>query len=120
MDESNKKQKQWSVNVKWAKCREPYKTELDGVATLWIEGQISNEELALELWMMWSKKRFAETVTKSPAIDPKMNGPVQEQIEILVEAMRMALQMESATPDERHQLLELSRSHGGRREELQR
>src|SRR4051812_23011604 len=111
--------KQWSERITWATCREPYQSELNGLAALWVQNQLSNAELALELWIMWSKKKFAESGTKSQAV-PSSNAQVQEQIEILVEAMRMAATRESTTPEERREFLENSRAHLGRREDLQR
>ena len=48
MDDSE--QRNWQKRFQWAKCREPYKTQLDTLASHWLEGALSNEELALELW----------------------------------------------------------------------
>lgn len=104
MDESG--EKNWSKRINWAACREPYKTELEALSTLWVEGQLTHGELALELWDMWSKKKFVETPTKTLAGVPLPD--VQTQMEILVDAMRNAAMYPTTTPEERRELLENS------------
>jgi hypothetical protein len=42
----------WSAPGGWAKCREPYKTQLDAIANGWIEGTKSHADAALELWTL--------------------------------------------------------------------
>ena len=49
----------WQKRVSRANCREPYKTALDTLASLWIEGAISDTELALELWKVHNDCRNA-------------------------------------------------------------
>ncbi|MBC7818254.1 MAG: hypothetical protein IAG10_15315 [Planctomycetaceae bacterium] len=101
-------QKQWSKRYTWAKCREPYKTELDALASLWIEGTLSNEELALELW------QFRDTLQASEAPSKTLAGTtlpdVHSDLEILVGAMISASLYPSTTEQERRALLEHSRN----------
>lgn len=104
--------KKWRKRVIWADCREPYKTELEALASMWIDGGLSHGELAIELWEMWSKKKFVEKATKTLAGVPLPD--VQGQMEILVEAMRMAAMYPTTTPEERRDLLENSRSLFGK------
>ena len=35
--------------VDWARCREPYRTELNTIGSHWIEGALGDEALAIEL-----------------------------------------------------------------------
>lgn len=111
-------EKNWSKRINWATCREPYKTELEAISTLWVEGQLTHGDLALELWDMWSKKKFVETATKTLAGVPLPD--VQLQMEILVEAMRKATIYPTTTPEERRELLENSRTLITRDEGLER
>ena len=110
MDESGGKQ--WGKRINWANCREPYKNELDTLASHWIEGAISNGELAIELWQMWSEVKF---VTEPSEGLPKIDlSDVQKQMGTLAEAM-LAINGLSpkTTPEERRRFLDRSREVDG-------
>ncbi len=62
--------KRWRKRISWARCREPFKTELNTLATHWIEGALSHEELALELWKHFAKcQERAEHNQVNPMLD---------------------------------------------------
>ena len=104
-------QKQWSRRYSWASCREPFKTEFDTLASLWIEGQLSNEVLALELWQLRDKLQFSEAPSKTLAGVPLPD--VQSELETIVQAMLGATLYPSTTTEERRALLDHSRSVRG-------
>lgn len=101
-------QKQWSKRYTWAKCREPYKTELDALASLWIEGTMSNEELALELWQFRDKLQFSEPMAQP--IAGTTLPDVHSDLEIIVQAMISAVIYPSTTEQERRALVDHSRN----------
>lgn len=94
----------WMKRQKWANCCEPFCTELETLSSQWVEGALSNEELALELWEVWSKLRWSQVSEKpSPA-----SALVEDRIAVLVESLLSATQHESATPEERMERLQHS------------
>ena len=114
----------WSQGVTWADCREPYRRELDYLATRWINDKISTRKLALELWKLWARKRDSEPREAAPTVILRHNDRVAAQIEILVEAVRMAESREEdvefSLPDERWEFLQKSLARFRGREDLQR
>jgi len=97
----------WSKRASRAQCREPFKTELDTLADHWIEGQLSNEALALELWKFRESLLFSE----SPSMG-RVEIPLPEvhlELEILVQAMIGSDFYPSTTADIRRALLERTR-----------
>ncbi len=66
---------------KWANCREPFCTELETLSFQWIEGGLSNAELALELWEVWSKIRLSQCSAK-PAPESAL-AIVENRLEVL-------------------------------------
>lgn len=101
-------QKQWSKRYSWASCREPFKTEFDTLASHWIEGQLTNEGLALELWQLRDKLQFSEGPSKMHSGVPLSD--VQSDLDTIVNAMLGATLYPSTTPEERRALLDHSRS----------
>lgn len=107
-EESNPR---WSKRGNWAKCREPYKTEFDTLASHWIEGELSNEKLALELWEMAETLLFVEAPTKLIGTQGSLPD-VHLELNIVVTAMLSANLYPANTPctrDERLDLLEQAR-----------
>ena len=117
-DEEAEKRKQWSQRISWAKCIEPYKTELDTIGSHWIEGQLSNGELALELWEQWSSTKFSEMPSSTLPGTPLPD--VQAQIEILAEALLAAELYPKTTPEERRELLDNQLARFGKDSNLHR
>lgn len=109
MDESE--QKQWSQRYSWADCREPYKTELDTLGSHWIEGALSNAELALEAVKLLSELDFVSN-PGSGAETIRLDD-VTKQVKILTEAMLSAELQPSSTPQERRQFLDSMRIEFG-------
>ena len=52
---SDSAHKQSTDRLAWASCREPYKSELDQLASLWINGVLSDEKLAFRALQMQSE-----------------------------------------------------------------
>jgi len=104
-------QKQWSRRYSWASCREPFQTEFNTLASHWIEGQLSNEGLALELWQLRDKLLFSEAPSKTVAGMPLPD--VQSDLEIIVRAMIGATLYPSTIPEERRALLDHARGVQG-------
>lgn len=100
--------KEWSRRYSWASCREPFKTELDTLASHWIEGHLSNESLALELWQLRDKLQFSEAPSRTLSGVPLFD--VQSDLDTIVRAMLGATLYPSTTQEERHALLDHSRS----------
>lgn len=117
-------QNKWGDTLKWADCGEPYRRNLDGLATMWIKEQISTEKLAARLWDLWARKRDSEPREAAPTVILRHNDRVAAQIEILVEAVRMAESREEdvefSLPDERWEFLQKSLARFRGREDLQR
>lgn len=107
----------WIEGVTWADCRQPYRRELDDLATMWVNDRISTRQMALKLWNLWARKRDSESKEAAPAVILRRNDRVDAQIEILVEAMRMALSREEdvefSLPDERWEFLQKSLARFG-------
>ncbi len=101
-------QKQWSKRYSWASCREPFKTEFDTLASHWIEGQLTNEGLALELWQLRDKLQFSDGPSKTHSGVPLSD--VQSDLDTIVNAMLGATLYPSTTREERRELLDHSRS----------
>lgn len=88
----------WQKRIAWAKCREPYKTTLDTLASHWIDGVLSHADLALELWKLHHKCR--EKIQMESEVKPgrsKFNlADVETDLGCLAEAMCMASDDHSA------------------------
>lgn len=39
----------WMNRIAWARCREPYRTELNTIGSHWVEGTLTDEALAVEV-----------------------------------------------------------------------
>ncbi len=113
-------EKHWSKRYNWATCREPYKTDLDAIGSQWIEGALSNEELAFEAVQMLSELEWvsqpAETHTKICMDD------VIGQVKILAEAMLAVSERprEMQTAESRHQAVDFMRTEIGKEGDLSR
>jgi hypothetical protein len=94
----------------WAKCREPFKTELDTLGSQWIEGALTHEQLALELWQLWSRMRFVEAPSEGAVIDV---ADVQRQAEVLAEALCAAQLRPATSLQDRREILEHMCQIGG-------
>lgn len=119
MSESDK-QKQWSKQYNWATCQEPYKTELDTYGSHWIEGTLTDAELALELL----KIQFALGWHGEPGPGshlPKMTD-VLSQVAILVDALCSSVKLDSerGTPESRREWLDDTRQHAADEQHRQR
>jgi hypothetical protein len=84
----------------WARCREPYKATIDALASRWIEGALSNTELALELWKLHlqqlDKTRLENDLKPGFTIQDLMD--IEADLVCLAEAMCL----ESANPNARN------------------
>jgi hypothetical protein len=111
-------EKRWSKRYNWAICREPYKTELDAIASQWIEGALSNEELAFEAVQMLSE---LEWVVQPGETTPKLClNDVIAQVKILTEAMLSASEHPKQTSERRRQALDFMRLEFGKEGDLSR
>ncbi len=98
--------KEWSKRYSWAACREPYKTELDTIGSHWIEGSLSNEELAFEAVQMLSE---LEWVSQPDAASRQIRlDDVISQVKMLTKAMLAVSERPAAlqTPTLRRQALD--------------
>lgn len=78
----------WQKRVAWAKCAEPHKTVLDTLASHWIDGDLSDGDLALELLKMQVSLRERElegVVQSNPP--PRKLHVVHNQWQILATAL---------------------------------
>ena|SRR5260370_31816076 len=110
--------KEWSKRYGWANCREPYKTELDTLGSHWIEGALSNEQLALEAVRLLSELEWVSQ--PDPSSRAVRLDDVILHVKILTEAMLSATLQPQITPEQRRQLLDSMREHFGKREDLGR
>lgn len=107
-------EKQWSKRHNWAACGEPYKTQLDALGSLWIEGSVSNEELACEALELLSEFGWADPGDPG-CMDGSMDAVIS-QVKILTEAlvaMRWRLP-ETQTPEARRHVLDSIRAKFGK------
>ena len=106
---SGSDEKSWMKRYNWAICREPYKTELDTLASHWIEGQLSNEALALEILQI---RQQAESVSESlnTLVGQKLDD-VHKQVKILTDALLSAILDPELTPERRRAALDFMRSN---------
>jgi hypothetical protein len=97
MDEPD--EKKWSKRYSWAECGEPYKTELDTLGSHWIEGELSNGELAIEA---------LEMLSVMDAAPCPRDHIYKAQLRILTEAMLGVAErpIEMQTPELRRQHLD--------------
>jgi len=77
--------KQWRKRISWAQCCEPFKTELDTLASHWIEGALSREDLSLELWKQFAKCNVRDKQNEGKPIFDLVDVAVD--LRILVNAM---------------------------------
>lgn len=113
-------EKPWSKRYNWAACREPYKTELDALASQWIEGALSNEELAFEAVQMLSE---LEWVGQPGKTTPRIClDDVIGQVKILTEAMLGVSERprDMQTSDLRRQAMDFMRAEFGKEQDLSR
>lgn len=95
----------------WAECREPYKTELNTLASHWIEGELSHESLAFEILKVQSEIDDIDIALEDKTT-PRLDD-VRSQLKILAEAMLSASLDLSLTPSQRRQALDFIRDHDG-------
>ncbi|MDP1798014.1 MAG: hypothetical protein Q8K78_11055 [Planctomycetaceae bacterium] len=95
--------------MNWAQCREPYKSEIDAITSLWIEGTLSNESLAFEAVQLMSQLNW--TSQPDPASRVIRMDDVFQCIQILMEAMLAVSEHppESQSSDLRRQMLDSMR-----------
>jgi hypothetical protein len=107
-------EKQWSKRHSWATCHEPYKTELDAIGSQWIEGALSNEELAFEAVQMLSELEWVSQPGKSHT--KICMDDVIGQVKVLTEAMLAVSERppEMQTPESRQQALDFMQSELGK------
>lgn len=74
----------WQPRRSWAKCREPYRTTLNTIASHWLEGAMTHEELAVELWKLRTKRVDEEQ--SNPSFFRKFKD-VDADIQILADAI---------------------------------
>ena len=98
----------WMKRYPWANCREPFKTELDTLASHWIEGQLSNEALALEILQI---RQRAESVSES--MDTLFGQKLEDvitQVKILTDTLLSAMLDPAITPEGRRSALDFMRN----------
>lgn len=102
--------KQWSKRYSWATCHEPYKTELDAIGSQWIEGALSNEELAFEAVQMLSEVEWIRQPDKTHKSIPM--DDVIGQVRVLTEAMLAVSERprEMQTPEARRKSIDFMRA----------
>lgn len=96
-------EKNWRRRVAWAECREPYKTELDTLGSHWIEGDLSNQELAFEAVKLLSELEAVGQLSGSKP--PTRVDDVVEQLRVLTEAMLSLSHESAATQADRREAL---------------
>lgn len=110
--------KQWSKRHNWAKCREPYKTQLDDLGSKWISGSLSNEALAFEAVKLLDQVEWIQQPSKSLEVVPM--GDVISQIKILTKTMLAAAPHKNVTPEHRREGLDYISAQFGRDDEVTR
>lgn len=88
----------WIKRIEWARCGQPQRNEFNSLASMWVEGSISTEELAIELLEMWHalhclKKHLPDTQR------------LESHIAVLAECVVAARGFDDRTPLERRDLL---------------
>ena len=116
VDESG--DKQWSKRISWANCREPYKTELDTLGSHWIEGALSNEELAFEAVQFLSELDWSRQLRSDPTTG-RLDDVIL-QVKILTEAMLSASLHPNITPELRREALNFMRTEMGKDDSIER
>ena len=107
----NPREMQCNKPYRWAQCGEPYKTELDTLGSLWIEGVLSDKELALEAVQLLSNLEWVRRPSESPAL--VQTDDAITQAKILTEAMLASTVHPDMTPELRREALEFMRSEFG-------
>lgn len=98
----------WMKRYPWAICREPFKTELDTLASHWIEGQLSNEALALEILQI---RQRAESVSESmDTLFAQKLEDVIAQVKILTDTLLSTMLDPSITSEGRRSALDFMRN----------
>lgn len=109
---------QWSKRYQWATCRDLYRNELDTIGSHWIEGTISNEELAFEIVKLLSEVYWVRNV--DPARPPVPLDDVVGDIRILSEAMLSAALQPESSPALRREFLDFMKADFGKGNDLAR
>jgi hypothetical protein len=111
---------QWSRRYDWATCHEPYRTQLNAIGSQWIEGALSNEELAFEAVQMLSDLEWIAQPGKSHKKLPM--DDVIGQVKILTEAMLAVSERprEMQTPELRRQAVDFMRAEVGKEDDRSR
>lgn len=86
--------REWHKRYSWAKCREPDKTQLDTLGSLWVEGELSNEGLALEVVQLLSD--LEDWGNPKPDSSPYRQEDVIAQVKVLTQAMLAVSEYPSA------------------------
>ena len=90
MEESEEREesRSWQKRMSWAECAEPHKTVLNTIASHWIEGEISNGEVALEA--LRERARIVDQLRgarEARSRPPKELEAVSRELDILIEAI---------------------------------
>lgn len=108
----------WSGSLARSRCPDPYRTILDQLSRAWVEGTLSNEELAFQIVEtqaeIRSAKASARGAEKTTVDDPLVH------LDVLADAMLAASDQDEATAYVRREILRrekaalAARERGGR------
>jgi hypothetical protein len=74
----------------------------------WVEGSVTDQSLALELWRIWSDERLVAAVSRGS--DQADSVRVNREVAILAEAMLASAEVGDSTAAERREFLEAARA----------
>jgi hypothetical protein len=66
----------------WAQCQEPYKTHINRLTSQWVNGSVTNSEMALRLWDVWFKMSVKQHLAHRPILHD-----VQSHVEALANTL---------------------------------
>lgn len=98
----------WSRRPNFAKCREPYKTQLDTVAYQWVTGVLTNEEVAFEAVQLLAEIEWVQQPDSQSRVLPL--DDVAADVKLLTEAMLAAVSHPDQTEELRQQALNAARA----------
>lgn len=99
--------KPWSKRFNWAECREPYKTVLNTIASHWIEGSLTDQELSLEILKLIEELTFVSEPGKRSLED------AFSQVKVLSQAVLRSDEYQAKTPEFRRTILNAQREGFG-------
>lgn len=107
MESDEEKTTRWLKRIEWSKAREPYRTIMNTLASQWVEGAITDGELAIEILRLRDKACVQvaldldnNRVTKLP--------DVEADLQILNDALLDSLQHKDLTEDGRRTTLQIA------------